>query len=183
MLSFVLSLALCLLTADFASGLFHWFEDTWLVPGKNAFFDKYIILCNIEHHRSPGKMKANDWWNNNYVTMALVGLVAVVCLLFGVHAWQIYLTLAIASQSNQIHAWGHTRKVPYIIGFLQRYGILQSIEHHGLHHKRPYDARYCTTTNFLNPVLDRIKFWRGLERIGVKLGGTVARGSQARQNF
>src|SRR5664279_5647801 len=41
-------LASCLLAADFLSGLLHWYEDTWLVPGRNAFLDHWIVEPNID---------------------------------------------------------------------------------------------------------------------------------------
>jgi len=182
-ISFLLSLIVCFLIADFLSGLGHWFEDTWTVPGKSSFLDKSIILPNIDHHRRPGGMNPNAYWTTNRVTIVLTAIVGVILLLCHVSAWQPYFILFLAAHSNQIHAWAHTRKVPKIIGWLQKYGILQSVSHHGLHHKRPYESRYCTTTNFLNPFLDGIGFWRGLEALAVKCGATVERGSEARSGF
>lgn len=177
----IVSLVFCLLIADFASGFFHWAEDTWLPRG--TIFDKFITEPNIEHHRSPGKMKFNSYWTTNAVTMTLAGIVTLICILCGVHAWQVYVTLAIASQSNQFHKWGHMREVPGWVAFLQKYGILQSVAHHGIHHKSPYAVRFCTTTEFLNPALDNLGFWRGLEWLVTRTGIKVQRTLPSRDGF
>jgi ubiquitin-conjugating enzyme E2 variant len=100
-----------------------------------------------------------------------------------VHAWQAYLIVALASQANQIHLWAHSANPPRAIAFLQRYGILQSAAHHAEHHKRPYASRYCTFTNYLNPLLDGSGFWRGLERALQYCGATVYRATPARAGY
>ena len=36
-------------------------------------------------------------------------------------------------------------------------------QHHARHHTDPKNSHYCTITNWLNPVLDGLRFWDGLE--------------------
>ena len=91
--------------------------------------------------------------------------------------------LLIGSQSNQLHAWGHTANPPPPIAWLQRIHLLQSASQHALHRKRPYGIRYCTTTNLLNPLLDGIGFWRGLEWAAGCVGAKVYRASEARHGY
>jgi hypothetical protein len=43
--------------------------------------------------------------------------------------------------------------------------------------------RYCTTTVFLNPLLDGLGFWRGLERIGEMFGAHVYRATPIRDGY
>lgn len=138
----------CLLTADFFAGLLHWAEDTWLAPGKSAFHDKHLVEPNIIHHRRPGAIRDGTYWQTNIVCISLSSAAALICAIAGVHNWEVYLTLLIASQSNQIHAWGHTGNPPAIVGVLQRLGIFQTASHHAVHHRRPYGVRFCTTTNW-----------------------------------
>jgi len=57
--------------ADFITGLMHWAEDTWLVPGKSALLDRWIVNDNIDHHRFPGKIRAGQYWATNRVCIAL----------------------------------------------------------------------------------------------------------------
>lgn len=174
---------LCLLAADFLSGLFHWIEDTYFVPGRYAWFDRFIVAPNIMHHRLPGLMRNNTYAITNAVTLGLTASLAVVLLCCGVHAWQVYLTLLITSHSNQYHQWAHTQERPAIVTALQRIGLLQSPRYHGIHHRSPYAMRFCTTTRFLNPLLDGLRVWRGLEWFLERVGITVKRCTVARSGY
>lgn len=173
----------CLLAADFITGLLHWAEDTWLAPGKSALLDRWIVNDNIEHHRSPGKIRAGHYWQTNRVCIVMAFVAAAICATFGVHAWEVYAVLFLLSQSNQIHMWAHSSQPPRLIAFLQRLHLLQSARHHAKHHKSPYAVRFCTMTELLNPVLDAIGFWRGLEALAVACGANVQRASAARSGY
>lgn len=173
----------CLLVVDLLSGVLHWAEDTWTAPGRSKLLDRYIVRDNIEHHRKPGLIRAGDYWATNRVCIVLASVAACVMALCGVHAWEAYLIVAFASQANQVHLWAHSANSPRWVAALQRLGLLQSTAHHAQHHKRPYASRFCTITNFLNPVLDRIMFWRGLEWVFVQLGATVQRATPARGGY
>ncbi len=179
----VLQIAVCLLTADFLAGLLHWIEDTFLVPGKNELLDRLVVGPNIDHHKKPGGIREGTYWEVNCVTIGIAVVATVAMVLLRVHAWEVYLTILIASQSNQIHAWGHTSNPPGLVGRLQRAGILQSARYHAVHHKAPYGVRYCTTTPLLNPVLDHTGFWRALEWSLARCGATVQRASAARGGY
>lgn len=178
-----LHLAACLLVADFITGVGHWLEDTWAAPGRWSALNRLIVEPNIDHHRRPGAMNANAYWETNRVTIALAATVALVLVALHVSAWEPYVVLALVGNSNQVHAWAHTRRVPRAVALLQRVGLLQSMRHHGLHHRRPYASRFCTMTDFLNPLLDGTRFWRALELGGERLGLRVARGTAARGGF
>jgi len=79
--------------------------------------------------------------------------------------------------------WGHCANPPRPVRWLQRLGVLQPAAHHAVHHRRPYGVRYCTTTTFLNPILDGIGFWRRLEWAGEQLGAHVCRATPARGGY
>jgi ubiquitin-conjugating enzyme E2 variant len=173
----------CLFAVDFITGVIHWAEDTWTALGRSKLLDTYVVRDNIEHHRKPGGIRRGTYWETNRVCIALGFAAAVVLVLCGVHAWQAYVIVALASQSNQIHKWAHCANPPRAIRALQRFGILQSPAHHAEHHRRPFASRFCTATNFLNPVLDTIRFWRGLEWLIERCGVTVQRTTLARQGY
>jgi len=172
-----------ILAVDFITGFFHWLEDTWTAPGRSKFLDRWVVRDNIEHHRKPGTIRAGDYWATNRVGIVLAAVVAVALMIFHVHAWQAYFIVVLVSQSNQIHLWAHSASPPLVVRWLQRLGILQSRAHHGQHHKRPYASRFCTTTNYLNPALDAIRFWRGLEWLIERCGMTVQRATPARGGY
>lgn len=173
----------CLLAADFVTGLLHWAEDTWLAPGKSALLDAWVVNDNIEHHRSPGKIRAGHYWLTNRVCIVMAAAAAALCFAGGVRSWEVYLVLALLSQSNQIHLWGHTSRPPRIVALLQRLRLLQSAKHHAKHHKSPYAVRFCTMTELLNPLLDAAQFWRALEALAVPCGATVRRATPARSGY
>jgi hypothetical protein len=172
-----------LLVVDFITGVMHWAEDTWTRPGVSKLLDKYIVNDNIEHHRKPGLIRAGDYWSTNRVCIVLASVGALILVLFHVHAWQAYLVMAMLSQSNQVHLWAHSSNPPRVVDWLQSIGILQSRKQHGLHHKSPYASRFCAVTNYVNPVLDGIGFWRGLEWTIERCGGKVQRANAARGGY
>jgi hypothetical protein len=96
--------------------------------------------------------------------------VVIILAAYALHGltWEVCLFAIIIANANQIHKWAHiTRyeKKPKIVGYLQKMYLLQRTDHHGQHHRKPNNSHYCTVTNFLNPVLDKLKFWRALEYI------------------
>jgi ubiquitin-conjugating enzyme E2 variant len=46
---------------------------------------------------------------------------------------------------------------------LQRAGLILSPEHHAVHHAAPRDKYYCITVGWMNPVLEKVRFFRFLE--------------------
>ncbi|HEY1976193.1 MAG TPA: fatty acid desaturase CarF family protein [Candidatus Baltobacteraceae bacterium] len=176
-------IAACLAIADFISGLLHWAEDTWLAPGKSELLDRWIVRDNIDHHRMPGTIRAGHYWQTNRVCILAAAVVTAALLLFHVHAWQTYFVVLLLSQSNQVHLWAHSSRVPRWVAQLQRAGILQSRNQHAKHHKSPYAINFCTMTDYLNPLLERLAFWRRLESLLVGCGATVVRATPARNGY
>jgi ubiquitin-conjugating enzyme E2 variant len=93
-------------------------------------------------------------------------VVAAGLLAAGALGWQAIVVLGVAVNANEVHKWAHrtTAENGRLVSALQRAGIVQSRAHHGGHHGGARDTRYCVVTPWLNPVLDRCGFWRGLER-------------------
>jgi hypothetical protein len=77
--------------------------------------------------------------------------------------------------TNQFHKWAHTYQPPTVVRWLQQYGIILGRKGHNIHHKSPFACHYCITTGWLNPLLDAIHFWRGLELAISKVTGLVPR--------
>jgi ubiquitin-conjugating enzyme E2 variant len=69
--------------------------------------------------------------------------------------------------TNQFHKWAHAEPEtlhPVVRG-LQRAGLILSPEHHVTHHTAPFATYYCITHGMLNPLLARIRFFRGAEKV------------------
>jgi hypothetical protein len=175
----------CLLVADFISGLLHWAEDTYAAPGiAGKWFDNVVVVPNIVHHKSPGKIAKATYWENTKVSYLLALAACVLLLICNEHSWQPYLVVLLTAQMNQTHAFAHTRKVSRVVEIMQQIGLIQSTDHHSVHHKKPYMVRYCTGTNYLNPVLDAIGFWRLLERVVLNVFGVEPkRGGKERSGY
>lgn len=158
----------CLLAADFITGVGHWFEDTYGLPTWPVL-GKLLIVDNIHHHRSPREM-APTFWSRNYQQFALATGVLVVLHFAGWLYWQAAVVVVLASFGNETHSWCHGAAHSPLVRFLQDMGITISPVQHARHHRRPYDRTFCTLTNWVNPILDRLHFWPVLEGIIAILG-------------
>lgn len=140
------------LIADFLSGFWHWIEDRYFEE-RWPIIGKYIAKPNSLHHAQPAAFLESDYWTRNWTTILPA---AVAFLIYP--SW----VFIFVSQANEIHAWAH-QKCSGWIRVLQDIGFLQSARHHGEHHRSPFAVRYCVMSNWLNPILDHIHFWRFLE--------------------
>ena len=97
------------------------------------------------------------------IVIALIGL-AMFALLDFMNAFTLTLALG-AALANEIHAAAHSSPSSngVLITRLQKIGIIQSHAHHAAHHRGLKNVNYCTVTNWLNPLLESVRFWRRLE--------------------
>ena len=180
----ILYVFMCWLAADFISGIGHWFEDTYLEPGSYRLLNDLVIYGNIEHHRNPNGITKGTYLSTNSVTIGLSLLMVLIgVLILHTVLWQYYLVAIFVSHINQVHVWSHSYKTYTIVKLLQKIGLFQSVKHHSLHHKKPYLVKYCILTEYLNPLLDYVKFWRCLEYIIGLMGVTTKTGSVLRSGY
>jgi ubiquitin-conjugating enzyme E2 variant len=92
----------------------------------------------------------------------------------------VWSTISVSAWSNQIHQWAHRPDPPRPVRALQRSGILLSLRRHASHHRAPFLDRYCITTGWMNPLLDRFGFWRALERGITRTTGVIPRADEGR---
>jgi plasmanylethanolamine desaturase len=153
------------LLADFVSGLVHWAEDAY-ARKDTPIIGKWIGEANIEHHVKPRAFVSRSWWASSW-DLAITSLV----LLAGAW-WLKALTLPVwifaitTANANQIHKWAHS--APHengrLITWLQKLNILQTQRHHARHHSGRKDSHYCSVTNIVNPILEKLGFWKKFER-------------------
>ena len=164
------------LFADFLTGLVHWWEDAY-AKAEWPLLGPLVAGPNLLHHRDPRAMTRMPWWKN--VDVPVLAGAAVMGTLAAVHLlrWPLVLAILLAAFTNLVHRWAHQSPSENgrLITWMQAKGLIQSRAQHALHHRWPRKSHYCPLTNALNPVLERLGFWRRLERIILRLTGVRRR--------
>lgn len=160
----LLQFLLCVLIADFASGFVHWLEDSY-GNEKLPLIGRYVTLENNLHHQRPSLMTENSWWESSKLLLAITCTIGATAWGLGLFTWQLGVVLFLGANANQVHKWAHRsrRANGPFISWLQDMKIVQSRAHHGRHHGGDQRGSYCVLTPHLNPLLDRLGFWTGLE--------------------
>ena len=160
----ILQIIGAVLVADFLSGLFHWLEDAygrenWPITGQ------LVTKPNILHHHDPRAFTRNSWFESSWILLCLGSVVLTAAWLVCALGWQVWLVVILGVNANQVHKWAHRtpRENGLFISLLQRVRLVQTPRHHACHHTDPKNSHYCVLTNLLNPLLDGIRFWDGLE--------------------
>lgn len=172
--------ALCVLAGDAVTGHVHWWEDAYAHLGWREPFKTQVVKPNLLHHEDQTAFLAGTWFTRCWHTLLLAGCVLFCAYTVGLLSWQLAVIAIVAALGNETHAWAHYR-APWYARMLQEMGILTTPQQHAKHHKAPYDRCYCTVTNLLNPPLDAVGFWRGLELTLCYAGVAVRRQSPERR--
>lgn len=164
LISLTLQIIAVILAADFTAGLVHWIEDAY-IREDTPWIGKTIGRANTEHHHLPRRMTRKTWWHSNRDLLLSMGLMVGISALLGRLSWHIWLFALVGGNANEVHKWAHRtrRENGRLISFLQDIRLLQTPRHHAIHHTNPKEVHYCPITNALNPVLDVLHFWSGLE--------------------
>lgn len=152
------------LAADFVGGLVHWLEDAY-IREDTPLIGKWVARPNIVHHHFPRFMTRFNWWHTSRDLFMVSAMLVVLAWCLGVLTWEAWLFAILTANANEFHKWEHRtrRENGRIISLLQDIRLLQTMKHHARHHTDPKNSHYCTTTNLVNPILDGIHFWDGLE--------------------
>jgi len=155
---------LTVLLADFTAGFIHWLQDAY---GRADFpvTGRLFTQPNILHHRNPRHFTRHGWLRSSWDLVLLNAAVLLVAYWSGHLTWHVWVFACIGANANQIHKWAHRspKTNGRVITLAQRLRLLQTPRHHLRHHTNPKNSHYCTITNALNPVLDGLHFWGGLE--------------------
>lgn len=158
--------------ADFLTGLIHWWEDRFLDLPRSKILAA-IELDNYVHHINPEAMGKLSAWENIKEHAWAGWTLALVSWYLGAPLW-LWLAFFFASFGNLVHRWAHVprSKVPTVVRWIQRTGLMITASHHAGHHREGRTLvmkdqsyrRFCPMTNWVNPVLDSIGFFPRLER-------------------
>lgn len=156
--------------SDFISGVVHWAGDT-LGDEGTPFLGPHFVKPFRLHHVDPQAICRHDFieTNGNNCIVAAPVLVVVACFV-PPHTGGAYYTAAVIAFlsffvlcTNQFHKWAHANNPPPVYKVLQALRLALGTRHHAKHHAPPHDKYYCITVGWLNPVLTKIRFFRGLE--------------------
>jgi ubiquitin-conjugating enzyme E2 variant len=159
-------LPLAVLLVDFLSGLVHWLFDNRIRPGTGLV--GRIAVNFLDHHVHPRRsadvgFAATTWRVALYVSLPLLAAALLVTPGGWAQAWLFWLG-ALSLVVAQTHKEAHKRQPAAMVRWLQRWHLSLSPGAHRRHH-RHHEQAYCVFTGWWNPLLDRIGFWRALERV------------------
>jgi ubiquitin-conjugating enzyme E2 variant len=172
----LLKAAIAVLAAELVAGAVHWFEDAY-VREDTPVLGSLIARANIVHHHFPRYFTRNSWWQSSFDLIALSAALLAGAWFLNCLTWPVWLFAAVSANANELHKWTHRTPAENgrVVTFLQKTRILQTPRHHALHHTDPKNSHYCTVTNVLNPVLDGVRFWDGIEWLLAKTIGLERR--------
>jgi len=176
------SILLSMVTADFLSGMVHWFADTWGTV-EWPLIGKPLIRSFREHHVDPSEICRHDFFETNgdssLISLPLNALTLLLdpslsnthlfwhCYLVSLCVWVLF--------TNQFHKWAHSDDLPAFARIMMKYNIILNARDHYVHHRRPFDCYYCITTGWLNAPLGAINFWKKMEWLVTKVTGAQPR--------
>jgi ubiquitin-conjugating enzyme E2 variant len=172
----ILTALACVFVADFLSGLLHWLEDAYGRP-EWPLIGRLVTQPNILHHYDPRHFTRHSWFQSSWLLILLASVGVLAGWGMGVLDWRVWLVAIIGANANQIHKWAHRTPTENgrLVTLLQHSGVLQSAAHHAQHHRRPKNTHYCAITNLLNPLLDGVRLWGGLEWLVFRTTGVRRR--------
>lgn len=153
--------------ADLVSGLVHWFEDVYVhrnMPLLGKWLGK-VAEENRLHHDKPRAFLAKSWWQSSWDLLLIGALVLLAAWWLGMLTLSVWVFTVLSVNANQLHKWTHQNSAEkgWLVHGLQKLRVLQTPREHGRHHQGAKNSHYCVITNFVNPVLEKLQFWRRLE--------------------
>ena len=152
---------------DFVTGVVHFWMDRY---GREDMpvVGKAVIEINTLHHENPRKMTTRSYWYLCKSTwFGVAFMLLAVYLITGAVSWRWWFIAILGGNANIVHQWAHMfpNEKPAVVNWLQKVGVIQRPHNHARHHTKPETRAYCTYTPWLNPFLDRIRFWFTIEAI------------------
>ena len=164
------------LFSDFVSGMVHFMGDTYCNPDTPIIGPGFIKPFR-DHHVHPEAITIHDFveltGNSCLAGIPLLGIAFVLFsessgfLHFIILLFILFFSLSVII-TNIFHKWAHQVNRSGIVLWLQRSGLILSPVNHAIHHSDPFNRHYCMTNGWLNPLLDKLKFFTAIKKISGK---------------
>jgi ubiquitin-conjugating enzyme E2 variant len=157
---------------DLASGLVHWFCDTFF-DAETPLIGPALIAPFREHHRDPLRILEHGFLElNGNSCLAALPLLACAHRLgvpgastLNLFAQLCLITIGVSvAATNQFHRWAHDAEAPATARWLQRRRLILAPELHEPHHGPGWRGRYCITTGWWSGPLDACGVLDRIER-------------------
>jgi len=165
--------------ADFVSGFVHFLGDTF-GSERTFLIGKTLVYPFREHHTNQLAITQHNFFvtNGNNSLISLPVMLFMHLILFThaqtnftlafIFALLFFLIVSIFA-TNQIHKWAHMQKPPLLVKLLQNMHLILNPKHHAIHHVAPYTTYFCITKGWLNPIIEKLRIFKGIRRIfGIK---------------
>ena len=175
------AIALGMIAADVASGIVHWFADTWGHETMPLLGRRLLRPFRVHHVNPDDFLRRNFIDTNGDVAMAVIPflLPGLFLPLDNVTARAAFVFLAAMSlaalPTNQIHQWAHMPHPARWVKRLQDWRLILSRREHLRHHAAPYATHYCIALGWCNGALSKIDFFRRAEGLVTSLTGLQPR--------
>lgn len=167
-----LMIVLGYLAADVASGLVHWFCDSFFAE-DTPLIGPVVIRPFREHHRDPRAMTRHGFLETNGNNCLALLILLVPLALRGAPGtppdaaaspvpwlelrWGAVSFALATFATNQLHKWAHLPSPrPRWIERLHATRLVLTPARHARHHRPPHEVGYCVTVGWMNPLVDRI---------------------------
>ena len=163
---FFIMLPLVVIVIDFLSGFVHWFFDTQVEP-SDTFLGR-IAIDFLDHHVRPCRTAEVGFYVSAYRPALFVALPMItlssVLLVPAIAAAAFFWIGFFSMLVPQAHKLAHMSEIHSVAVCLQKSRLILHPGSHQMHHDDNSQS-YCVLTGWLNPTLDRIRFWRLMERV------------------
>ncbi len=160
LLTMVPAAVLGYLASDIASGIAHWFCDTFFEE-DTPVIGRLFIAPFREHHRDPMALTRHSFLE--LVGNSSLGLVPFLILPPSRSvAFETFLLVFSAGLllTNLFHRWSHVETPGRWVTFLQKSWLILPPHHHRVHHRDNHSRNYCVTTGWSNAALEACQFYR-----------------------
>ena len=167
-----LAIPLGVVGGDLVSGIVHWAADTYGSEDMPVIGPSLVKPFRL-HHVYPRDICTHGLVETigNVCILAVPVLALCLYLLWlipesGLLAFSVVsftMVTAATVATNQFHKWAHQEHASSFARWLQRKRLVLEPEHHKRHHTQPFNVNYCITNGWLNPLLNKLQFFRRLE--------------------